>query len=61
MHSKFLVYTKPELEADLWILDRDETWPGSVQETGETKTKKKTDMNQDRDTKGKGRCFMEFR
>lgn len=44
MHSKFLIYTKPELVADLWILDRDETWPGSVQETGETNTKK-TDMN----------------
>lgn len=44
MHSKFIIYTKPELVADLWILDRDETWPGSVQETGETNTKK-TDMN----------------
>lgn len=36
MHSKFLVYAELEYEADLWILDRDEPWPGSVQKTGET-------------------------
>lgn len=41
MDSKFLVvYTYLELEADLWILNRDEPWPGIVQETVETKSKK---------------------
>ena len=41
-------------KANLWILDRDEPWPGWVQETGETK-KKKREVNSPKDAKGTGR------